>query len=147
MSVCSKAQESHQYCAVCGPRGNNPSTLGVCFERIGERRVQSQFVVESRHQGYSGLLHGGIASSLVDAAMTHCLFIQGILGLTAELNVRFHHPIRVGDTITIAGEIVQVRRGIYQLVASLTVNQVVAVSATGKFLEPKDPIEAGNKNH
>lgn len=39
---------------------------------------------------YIDLLHGGIASTLLDAAMTHCLLSKGIEALTAELNVRFH---------------------------------------------------------
>jgi acyl-coenzyme A thioesterase PaaI-like protein len=41
---------------------------------------------------YTGLLHGGMTSTLLDAAMTHCLFMQGVQALTAELTVDSFHP-------------------------------------------------------
>ncbi|MEI8635053.1 PaaI family thioesterase [Vibrio sp. PP-XX7] len=100
----------------------NPSSLGLIFHAESDHMVFSQFKVCAQHQGYNGLLHGGIAASLADAAMTHCLFYQGVKGLTAELNMRFHHPIQLGDLVDIYAELNQVRRHIYQLSSRLMVN-------------------------
>lgn len=51
-------------------------------------------------QEYEGQLHGRVISSLLDAAMTHCLFHHGIEAVTGELYVRFvffHPPSLVED--------------------------------------------------
>jgi uncharacterized protein (TIGR00369 family) len=126
----------HQSCIACGSTEFNLDTLGLIFKVGQSNQVISQFLVEVRHQGYTGLLHGGIASTLVDAAMTHCLFAQGVKALTAELAVRFHHPIYVGAQVEITACLIGERRGIYRLDAQLEVAGVSCVSATGKFISP-----------
>lgn len=55
--------------------------------------VNALFKAESLWQGYQGVLHGGMISTLLDAAMTHCLFHQGIEAVTADLQVRFLKPV------------------------------------------------------
>ncbi len=125
----------HQMCAVCGSSQNNQHSLHVNFSVSGEQSVHSEFKVLARHQGYTGLLHGGIASSLLDAAMTHCLLNQNVVALTAQLDVRYHHPIKVDDLIKVTGECVAVKRGVYFLNAELVVDGVVRVSAKGKFIK------------
>ena len=113
------ARESHDQCLVCGSREHNPDSLELQFSRHADGSVSAPFVVGPKHQGYSGLLHGGMTSTLLDAAMTHCLFMQGIKALTAELTVRFMAPIRVGQTLTVCARLLGQRRGIYQLEAWL----------------------------
>ncbi|EKN6149857.1 PaaI family thioesterase [Yersinia enterocolitica] len=104
---------------VCGSRENNPDSLELVFSQHPDGSVRAPFVVSPKHQGYTGLLHGGMTNTLLDAAMTHCLFMQGIKALTAELTVRFVAPIRVGQTLTICAQLLGQRRGIYQLEAWL----------------------------
>ncbi len=113
------ARESHDQCLVCGSREHNPDSLELQFSRHADGSVSAPFVVGPKHQGYSGLLHGGMTSTLLDAAMTHCLFMQGIKALTAELTVRFMAPICVGQTLTVCARLLGQRRGIYQLEAWL----------------------------
>jgi len=131
--------ESHSNCFVCGM--SSQDGLRVHFERDLNSNVFfsliGTFQVLDKHQGYQGLLHGGIASALVDAVMTNCLMKQGIQGLTAELNVKFHEPIYVGDVITIRGICKQKRKRIYFLSAQLENQKGICVSATGKFIEPR----------
>jgi uncharacterized protein (TIGR00369 family) len=105
--------------------------------RISENEVAANYQVDKKHQGYIDLLHGGIASTLLDAAMTHCLLSKGIEALTAELNVRFHTPVLVGDSVQVIGRLISQRRGIYLLEATLSVAKQICVKATGKFIQPK----------
>ncbi len=130
----SNFEKSHVMCSVCGTDENNYYSLGVKFSPLQSNSVQSYFTVLPRHQGYLGLLHGGIASSLLDAAMTHCLFQQQVTALTAQLDVRYHIPIKVGDEINIIGELVNTKRGVYFLKAKLRVGEQVRVSGKGKFI-------------
>jgi len=130
-------EDRHAMCAVCSSEDDNPYSLGVRFASATDNRVVSHFTVLSRHQGYSGLLHGGIASSLLDAAMTHCLFKHKIAALTAQLDVRYHCPIKVGECVQVTGELLSVKRGVYCLKAGLTVADELRVSASGKFIVSK----------
>ncbi|PWI32417.1 PaaI family thioesterase [Vibrio albus] len=131
------ARQSHTSCMVCGQPENNPDSLQLAFESDVEKRVSTTFEVTERHQGYDGLLHGGMTSTLLDAAMTHCLFIHGIQALTAELVVRFMAPIPVGAELVVSAELTGQRRGIYQLEGSITHNQKALARATSKFIQPK----------
>lgn len=96
-------KQSHSQCLVCGDATQNPLSLQCKFFADGKDQVVGYHKVNRQLQGYNNLLHGGVASSLVDAAMTHCLFMQGIKALTAEMTVRFVAPIKVGDAIKIVG--------------------------------------------
>jgi uncharacterized protein (TIGR00369 family) len=104
---------------------------------LAENEVVAEYQLDKKHQGYTNLLHGGIASTLLDAAMTHCLLSKGIEALTAELNIRFHMPVLVGDSVQVIGRLISQQRGIYSLEATLSVAKRVCVKATGKFIQPK----------
>ena len=130
-------KQAHNSCMVCGTVENNPDTLLLAFSQDSEGNVTAPFQVTSRHQGYDGLLHGGMASTLLDAAMTHCLFTHGIQALTAELTVRFVAPVRTEQQVMLTAHLVGHRRGIYQLEALITQEQQVLVRASAKFIEPK----------
>lgn len=140
------ARESHDQCLVCGSRENNPDSLELVFSQHPDGSVSAPFAVRPKHQGYTGLLHGGMTSTLLDAAMTHCLFVQGVKALTAELTVRFIAPIRLGQTITVCARLLGQRRGIYQLEAWLISGLHIAgqglateqrlARASAKFIAP-----------
>ncbi|PFG58079.1 uncharacterized protein (TIGR00369 family) [Vibrio sp. ES.051] len=128
--------ESHHQCAVCSSIDVNPNSLAVNYQCLHDGTVTGEFHVLQHHQGYTGLLHGGIASSLLDGAMTHCLLFKGIQALTAQLDVRFHASIALGEQVNITAYCERERRGIYLLVAQLIVKDKVRVSAKGKFICP-----------
>ncbi|EMK6924871.1 PaaI family thioesterase [Vibrio alginolyticus] len=136
-SYCHHTHESHHQCAVCSSINVNPNSLAVNYQYLADGSVVGEFHVLPRHQGYTDLLHGGIASSLLDGAMTHCLLSRDIQALTAQLDVRYHAPIQLNDRVTITALCEGERRGIYQLVAQLRVNSEVRVTAKGKFIRPK----------
>lgn len=129
--------ESHNHCAVCAPVGNNPHSLSINYRHLSDHSIFGEFNVLHRHQGYTGLLHGGIASSLLDGAMTNCLLSMGVEALTAQLDVRYHAPIALNEHVTITACCVREKRGVYLLDAQLLVNDDVRVSAKGKFIRPK----------
>ena len=82
---------SHPRCAVCSEAG--PCAMGLQFRLLGDGSVEEAFDCSDRFQGYPGMLHGGVISSLLDGAMTNCLFAHGIVAVTADLKVRFRHPV------------------------------------------------------
>ena len=131
-----RARQSHAHCMVCGQGEHNSDSLQLVFSPQEDGSVSAPFMVTPRHQGYTGLLHGGMTSTLLDAAMTHCLFMQGIQALTAELTVRFMAPIQVGQCITVCAKLLGQKRGIYQLEAWLVAGQRRVARASAKFIVP-----------
>ena len=87
----------HLRCFACGRE--NPEGLELRFQSHGETSVSCECVIPDTYQGYPGVVQGGIVSTLLDSAMTNCLFGLGIEAMTVRLNVRFQEPVRVGVSL------------------------------------------------
>ena len=89
-------------CFVCGEL--NPIGLKVKFE-VDPRNltITGSFVPRREHQGYKGIMHGGLASTLLDEAMVKLLWESGIPAVSASLEVRLRKPVRVGQRVVIRG--------------------------------------------
>ena len=123
----------HINCLVCGAR--NPWSLGLCF-RVGEEgTVQTQFQAHPGLQGYEGILHGGVTSGLLDAAMTHCLFHHGVRAVTADLHVRFLRPIPCEALLDVKAWLVSLRPPLYCVAAEIVREQKVMATAEAKFMQ------------
>lgn len=85
-------------------------------------------------EGYPGLVHGGIIASLLDGAMTNCLFSRGLAAVTADLRVRYRHPVELGLPATIRAELTRDAAPLFVLEATLVQGEGVRVTATGKFM-------------
>ena len=98
-----KLEDNHK-CFVCGKE--NPDGLKIDF-KVSDNRIRAKFIPRSSLQGYVGVVHGGIISTLLDEAMGKLAFELGINCLTAEINVRFKNPAYVGRKYVLTGEIVR----------------------------------------
>src|SRR5690606_26711624 len=83
----------HPRCFVCSAA--NPYGLRLVFCLDDSGATTAEFSFDARHEGYPGVVHGGIAACVLDGAMTNCLFRQGISAYTADLQVRYRHPLLV----------------------------------------------------
>jgi len=92
------------FCFVCGK--NNPSGLGLVFNNINGK-VVSEFTPSKIYQGYKGITHGGIVSTILDEAMIYAAVEDGIWPVTAEITVRFKKPLITGDTVIVEAEVVK----------------------------------------
>src|SRR5208283_4735702 len=101
-----KKLRDNQRCFVCGKK--NPAGLAVDFE-INEqaRSIQARFTPSSGHQGYEGIVHGGILSALLDEAMAKLAFSLGFQIVTAEITVKFKSPATPGEELFISGKLVE----------------------------------------
>ena len=124
--------QSHESCMVCGS-GNS---LGLCFQACQEG-VETFFQASSSWQGYQGVLHGGMICTLLDAAMTHCLFEQGVEAMTADLQVRFLKPVPCSGLLQLRASLQQQRRHLYQLSAELLCAGEVLARSEARFLKRK----------
>jgi len=125
-------QAFHRQCVICGQGAHRG--LGLRFFLCENGEVQAEFECPEIYQGYEGLLHGGIISSLLDSAMTNCLFAHGIVAVTAEIKVRFCHPIELGKKLHVQASIQQVQSPLYILNAHITQERRIKAKGSGKFV-------------
>ena len=52
--------------------------------RVGDGRAWTELVLTSSHEGWAGVIHGGIIAALLDEVMGWALFQQDCWGVTAS---------------------------------------------------------------
>jgi uncharacterized protein (TIGR00369 family) len=122
---------------VCGD--TNARGLRLDFTVAADGSVSAVFRCENSFEGYAGIVHGGVVSSLLDGAMTNCLFARGIMAVTAELTVRFKHLLRVGEPARVRAWITHSSPHLHFLAAEITQSGSVAATARAKFRQSHDP--------
>jgi len=129
------SQKMHPNCVVCGSGNENGLQLEFGLREDGS--IQTDFGCDRKFEGFPGRLHGGVISSLLDGAMTNCLFAHGHTGVTGELKVRFRSPVTTGQNSRIRAWIDTSSPPYHILKAALIQNQQVKALATGKFMDQK----------
>ena len=127
------AKNGHSHCLLCGD--SNPWSFQLCFE-FGEDDIASaRFRTDSRFQGYAGILHGGIVATLLDSAMTHCLFHHNVRAVTGDLQIRFVEPVSCDAILDIRAWIVSQKPPLYRLRAELVHEGRVKAWGEAKFMK------------
>lgn len=129
----------HQNCVVCG-RANDRG-LHVQFVSMADGSVRASFGCSAAFEGYAGSVHGGVISALLDGAMTHCIFAQGLVGVTGELKVRYRHPVLTDRLAVVYGRIMHAVPPLYLMEAELVQDDRIKVTATAKFMAQAQPVE------
>src|SRR5262249_54092282 len=90
-------------CIACGP--DSVFGLKMTFERLADDSVESRVVVPQGYQGWQGVVHGGAVAMLLDEAMAYAAAAAGVLGVTAELKMRFRKAVPVGEPLLVRGSV------------------------------------------
>lgn len=125
--------DNHPGCVVCCP--SNGHGLGLEFRIAYDGAVEASFACNKVFQGYPATLHGGVISAVLDGAMTNCLFAHGHASMTAELTVRFRHPVATDNPATVRAWIMSSIGPVHELAAELIQDGMVKATAKAKFLE------------
>jgi acyl-coenzyme A thioesterase PaaI-like protein len=124
--------QAHPRCVGCSRE--NKFGLGLEFRLRTDNGVEADFNCDLLYQGYTGFLHGGIASLLVDSAMANCLFAHQIKAVTARLIVRYLLPIKAGKPMRVQAWMREYEPPLYVLESKLVQESRVVVQATAKFI-------------
>ncbi len=125
----------HPNCYVCA--ADRDTGLGITYVQRPSGDVVADVDCPEDWEGYTGLVHGGIISTLVDGAMTNCLFAKGIVAVTADLHVRYRHPVELGQRALVRAEVVRSSPPLFVLKATIHQNHRLCITATGKFMQQR----------
>lgn len=124
---------AHPRCIVCSAA--NPKGLQLECTVMPDGSVRGGFAGGEGFEGYVGRLHGGVIAALLDGAMTHCLFARACQAVTAELTVRYRHPVAATEGLTVHAWVTGSRAPLHLLRAELRQGGRVKVTAQAKFIE------------
>jgi acyl-coenzyme A thioesterase PaaI-like protein len=92
---------SQSSCFACG--SGNPRGLHLNFQSNETGEMVADWIPDSDLEGFQGIVHGGIVSTVLDEAMSKAVAASGAKAVTAELRVRFRLHVPSGKAIHIRG--------------------------------------------
>jgi len=128
-----KELKDNQRCYVCGK--DNPSGLKVQFTvDHSTRTITGRFTPRTEHEGWEGIVHGGIIATLLDEAMVKLAAHLGEPAVSAEITVKFKSPVAPGEELVVTGRIVKEAHRLIEAEAKVEKGLVAVAEATGKLL-------------
>lgn len=126
----------YQLCFACGVR--NPFGLQMVFRQEGDT-VVSDFMPREEHQGFPGVIHGGIVATVMDEALnrTSMLSKHPAWTMTGRLEVRYRQYVPYGKLLRVRAALTLERGRMVQAVGTLTLAEdenVVLTEAQGTFM-------------
>lgn len=120
-----------RHCFVCGER----NTFGLQLKPEGRDGLGTiEWLPDKRHQGFDGVVHGGLISTLMDEAMAYAAMSDAGFCVTAGISVRFRRPVNLGQKVRVEAELVARRGRMLELRASVTQNGEEKASGSGTFV-------------
>jgi len=104
-----KSLEDNGMCFACGKKNEKGLHLEFSFHEQ-EKSVETTFCPQDMHQGWQGVVHGGIISTLMDEAMAKLAQLLGLHALTASLDVRFKEVARTGEPLHVRAELAKLTK-------------------------------------
>jgi uncharacterized protein (TIGR00369 family) len=126
-------RKEQDMCFVCGP--NNPAGLKVAFRWDG-KEATAEFTPDRNHQGWLGVVHGGILSSLLDEAMSWAALFSGTSTVTARMQTRFRRSLPIDQPIVITGSLTRQTRKLVEATAQISLKDgaVIAEGTATMFI-------------
>jgi uncharacterized protein (TIGR00369 family) len=121
------------WCYVCGE--DNPIGFRIVLS-TEDGRVRIRYKPEVQRQGYIGVVHGGVLSTLLDEAMAWAPTVHtGRMCVTAELTVRFLQPFPLEKMMIVEAWADKVTRRLSLVQGEVKDEEgTVYATARGKFL-------------
>jgi uncharacterized protein (TIGR00369 family) len=97
-------------------------------------RCWAELEIPERFQGWEGVVHGGVLTTILDEVMTWSLIERDSWGVTARLTMDFKQPVFVGRRVRALGRVVEDRRRVVTTAGSIvdheTGTELVTAQAT-----------------
>lgn len=132
-------------CFACGVQNQNGLQLKFNFHP--GYTVSTEFIPREEHQGYPGLMHGGLISTVLDEIMARCVNSLGFQGVTARLEVRFKKGVPLHQRIKVDAWMVNHRKSIVDTEAKVSSEEgEILAEANARFMIMDWDIKGSVKN-
>ena len=122
-------ERGYSMCFGCGQ--DNPIGLKLSFQWDG-KTARAEFTPTDLHQGWSGILHGGIIACILDEAMGNVTLLAGMKCVTADMKVRLRRQVSIGKSLIITSSITKKNRKLVKTRAAVSLkNGDPIAEATG----------------
>jgi acyl-coenzyme A thioesterase PaaI-like protein len=120
-------------CFACGTLNTNGLGLVLHLEH---GRSWTELTLDRRFEGWEGIAHGGIVSTILDEVMAWSLVAADNWGVTARLSVEFRRPVPIETPIRADGWVARSRRRVVDTAARLIEIETGAelATATGVYV-------------
>ncbi|MCO5052639.1 MAG: PaaI family thioesterase [Verrucomicrobiae bacterium] len=121
-------------CFVCGEA--NPHGLKLRFHTDGQK-VTTRFRPGPTHVGFKGVVHGGLAATVLDEIMVWaCVVATKQFAYCAELTVRYRKPLQPDQVVRVTAELTGNRKGRLFEARAIILDEAgnALVEATGKYM-------------
>lgn len=137
MTECEEAAinvANDHHCFGCGRLNRNGLHLRFYPNEDGNG-VWSLFQPTDDVEGYGGIVHGGIISTILDEVMAWSLYREQTWAVTGQLTTRFRKPMRVGEAVRAVGRIAQDRGRVIETRGEIRrdADNVLLADATATF--------------
>lgn len=128
-----KRLEDDDRCFACGSKNPIGLRMEVSFE---EGVAFSTVTLKKDHQGWKGVAHGGIVSTLMDEVMAHAVIRTAGTGVTGSIDIRFRAPVPIEEPLRAEGRVENARGQVAITSARLLLEETgeVLAEAKGRFV-------------
>ena len=89
--------KQYRNCFGCG--ADNPIGLRLQYRREGDA-VVTEFTPGDEHEGWPGIVHGGIITTLLYEVMENFAYQNGTIAMMRGMSTNFRRPAKTGKRIT-----------------------------------------------
>src|SRR5947199_6588960 len=109
----------YQLCFVCGQR--NPYGLQLVF-RLENNTIVADFQPREEHQGFPGVIHGGIVAAVLDEALGRTSVLAEIpeWTMTGRLEIRYRRYVPYGPLLRVRAALGTQKRRMIQASGAVT---------------------------
>ena len=122
------------HCFGCGRL--NPHGLQLDFYPLADGDgLWATFTPTQVHEGFAGVVHGGIVTAVLDEIMGWAVFVRGAWAVTGRLTISFRKPVEVGVPTRAVGRVVADRGRLLDVAAELrrAADDLLLADATATF--------------
>lgn len=108
-----KKQKNSRNCILCGL--DNPYSIRANFYEMENDSLVTTFTYKFEHQSYPERTHGGLIACVLDESIGRAIWISepNILGVTAELNIKYRKPMPYDVPMYCISKIVEKRSRVF----------------------------------
>ncbi len=107
--------------------------LGIQLEKLGPGHAELSITTTRDHANPLGLIHGGLITSLGDAAMGNAVRSIGFSGVTVDMSTAFIAGAPFSEKITASGDVIKAGRKMIFAEARLYAGEKLLAHLKGTF--------------